>query len=145
MGSFPCKLCASFPQILCINTRKEKGSYSFSDKSILSFSVCLLHHFSIFTVPPDPVVIFDETGKRRASVVGPYLIGHTIRLVCDAFGGEQKSFTVSPTFQTNYLFANLNICVKTVVENDQSFGKMIFLNMQIKPFGPSNCKVGNTD
>ena len=39
-------------------------------------------------MPPDPVVIFDETGKRRASVVGPYLIGDTIHLVCDAFGGK---------------------------------------------------------
>ena len=43
---------------------------------------------SFFAVPPDPVVIFDETGKRRASVVGPYLVGDTIHLVCDAFGGK---------------------------------------------------------
>ena len=39
-------------------------------------------------MPPDPVVIFDETGKRRASVVGPYLVGDKIHLVCDAFGGK---------------------------------------------------------
>ena len=33
-------------------------------------------------------MIFDETGKRRASVVGPYLVGDIIHLVCDAFGGK---------------------------------------------------------
>ena len=41
-----------------------------------------------FAVPPDPVVIFDETGKHRASVIGPYLVGDKIHLVCDAFGGK---------------------------------------------------------
>ena len=51
----------------------------------------------LFAVPPDPVVIFDETGKRRASVVGPYLVGDTIHLVCDAFGGKilRKRFYLS--------------------------------------------------
>ena len=52
-----------------------------------------------FSVPPDPVVIFDETGKRRASVVGPYLVGDTIHLVCDAFGGKfWRFFTLFDDF-----------------------------------------------
>ena len=46
------------------------------------------HYLYFFLVPPDPLVIFDETGKRRASVVGPYLVGDSIHLVCDAFGGK---------------------------------------------------------
>ena len=38
-------------------------------------------------VPPDPVVIFDETGTRRTTFVGPYLTGDSMTLVCDAFSG----------------------------------------------------------
>ena len=41
-----------------------------------------------FLVPPDPVVIFDETGTRRTTFVGPYLTGDSMTLVCDAFGGK---------------------------------------------------------
>ena len=50
------------------------------------------HYLYFFLVPPDPLVIFDETGKRRASVVGPYLVGDSIHLVCDAFGGKLLPF-----------------------------------------------------
>ena len=50
--------------------------------------------FIFFLVPPDPLVIFDETGKRRASVVGPYLVGDSIHLVCDAFGGKLLPFNM---------------------------------------------------
>ena len=39
-------------------------------------------------MPPDPVVIFDETGTRRTTFVGPYLTGDSMTLVCDAFGGK---------------------------------------------------------
>ena len=42
----------------------------------------------LFSVPPDPVVIFDENGTRRKTFVGPYKLGDSINLVCDAFGGE---------------------------------------------------------
>ena len=48
----------------------------------------IIPFIAFFAVPPDPLVIFDETGKRRASVVGPYLVGDSIHLVCDAFGGK---------------------------------------------------------
>ncbi len=61
-----------------------------------SFVVVLVHcakTIYFFAVPPDPLVIFDETGKRRASVVGPYLIGDTIHLACDAFGGKSQTFS----------------------------------------------------
>ena len=40
------------------------------------------------SVPPNPVVIFDETGTRRTTFVGPYLTGDSMTLVCDAFGGK---------------------------------------------------------
>ena len=43
---------------------------------------------NFFVVPPDPVVIFDETGTRRTTFVGPYLTGDSMTLVCDAFGGK---------------------------------------------------------
>ena len=52
------------------------------------------HYLYFFLVPPDPLVIFDETGKRRASVVGPYLVGDSIHLVCDAFGGKLLPFNM---------------------------------------------------
>lgn len=47
----------------------------------------------LFTVPPDPVVIFDENGTRRKTFVGPYKLGDSINLVCDAFGGEYIMYT----------------------------------------------------
>lgn len=39
-------------------------------------------------VPPDPVVIFDESGSARTSFVGPYTEGQQVTLICDAFGGR---------------------------------------------------------
>ena len=33
-------------------------------------------------------MIFDETGTRRTTFVGPYLTGDSMTLVCDAFGGN---------------------------------------------------------
>ena len=39
-------------------------------------------------VPPDPVVIFDESGTARTSFVGPYTEGQQVKLICDAFGGK---------------------------------------------------------
>jgi hypothetical protein len=41
-----------------------------------------------FPVPPDPLVIFDETGSRRTTFVGPYRETDDVTLVCDAFGGD---------------------------------------------------------
>jgi hypothetical protein len=41
----------------------------------------------IFSVPPDPLVIFDETGSRRTTFVGPYREKDDVTLICDAFGG----------------------------------------------------------
>ena len=32
-------------------------------------------------------MIFDETGTRRTTFVGPYLTGDSMTLVCDAFSG----------------------------------------------------------
>ena len=47
-----------------------------------------IHMYFYHLVPPDPVVIFDETGRRRTTFVGPYLTGDSMSLVCDAFGGK---------------------------------------------------------
>ena len=45
-------------------------------------------------MPPDPVVIFDESGSARTSFVGPYTEGQQVTLICDAFGGETVSDAV---------------------------------------------------
>jgi len=53
-------------------------------------------------VPPDPVVIFDETGTRRTTFVGPYLTGDSMTLVCDAFGGKKDNIKYN-TASRNYI------------------------------------------
>ena len=58
------------------------NGYKFDNSFLLFFH---------FAVPPDPVVIFDENGTRRKVFVGPYQLGDTISLVCDAFGGESNT------------------------------------------------------
>ena len=75
------------------------GIYEVSFNSTMSICLITSLFSSFFAVPPNPVVIFDETGKRRASVVGPYLIGDTIHLVCDAFGGK-----ISSKIETNHVY-----------------------------------------
>ena len=56
-------------------------------------------------VPPDPVVIFDETGTRRTTFVGPYLTGDSMTLVCDAFGGKNEHLKVFFSNSENNLYA----------------------------------------
>ena len=46
-------------------------------------------------MPPDPVVIFDESGTARTSFVGPYTEGQQVKLICDAFGGEFAKTLIS--------------------------------------------------
>lgn len=38
-------------------------------------------------MPPEPLIIFDESGARRTTFVGPYREKEDITLICDAFGG----------------------------------------------------------
>ena len=49
---------------------------------------CTFLFFFSLTVPPQPVVIFDETGSPRTTFVGPYREGTNMKLICDAFNGE---------------------------------------------------------
>ncbi|XP_076226361.1 neural cell adhesion molecule 2 isoform X2 [Nomia melanderi] len=39
-------------------------------------------------VPPDKIVIVDDSGIARDSVVGPYMESDTLRLYCDVYGGK---------------------------------------------------------
>ena len=52
-------------------------------------------------MPPDPVVIFDETGTRRTTFVGPYLTGDSMTLVCDAFGGKMNNKKIVANYKNN--------------------------------------------
>jgi hypothetical protein len=40
------------------------------------------------TVPPEKLVIVDEKGAERTSVVGPYSEGADLALRCDVYGGK---------------------------------------------------------
>jgi hypothetical protein len=39
-------------------------------------------------VPPEKLVIVDEEGTERTSVVGPYSEGADLALRCDVYGGK---------------------------------------------------------
>lgn len=39
-------------------------------------------------VPPHKIVIVDDSGIARNSMVGPYMKGDTLRLYCDVYGGK---------------------------------------------------------
>ena len=72
-------------------TSKHPTKSGFPLKFLIVGYVHLVNSYLLFfhfIVPPDPVVIFDENGTRRKVFVGPYQLGDTISLVCDAFGGE---------------------------------------------------------
>lgn len=43
---------------------------------------------SSLTVPPEQVVIRDETNTERPSVIGPYSENDTVKITCSAYGGE---------------------------------------------------------
>jgi hypothetical protein len=44
--------------------------------------------FLCVTVPPEKLVIVDEEGTERTSVVGPYSEGADLALRCDVYGGK---------------------------------------------------------
>jgi hypothetical protein len=48
---------------------------------------CLILFFCV-TVPPEKLVIMDEEGAERTSVVGPYSEGADLALRCDVYGGK---------------------------------------------------------
>lgn len=39
-------------------------------------------------VPPQKIIILDESGIERTSVVGPYSEGSNLLLRCDVYGGK---------------------------------------------------------
>ncbi len=51
----------------------------------------------LIAVPPNPVVVFDESGKQRKTFVGPYQEGASLTLICDAFRGEKGAKVKLPT------------------------------------------------
>ncbi len=53
-------------------------------------------------VPPDSVVIFDESGSPRTTFVGPYEEAATINLICDAFGGKLETLHSTACTQRMY-------------------------------------------
>ena len=61
-------------------------------------------------MPPDPVVIFDESGSARTSFVGPYTEGQQVTLICDAFGGEAaKCPMMCESFGVSFLKQELSV------------------------------------
>ena len=44
-------------------------------------------HVILFSVPPDPVRIYDADGQERMTFVGPYVPGQDLLLTCTAFKG----------------------------------------------------------
>lgn len=60
-------------------------------KTNQSYSCCKqisLFCFLRVAVPPHKIVIVDDSGIARNSMVGPYVEGDTLRLYCDVYGGE---------------------------------------------------------
>ena len=45
-------------------------------------------HVILFSVPPDPVRIYDADGQERMTFVGPYVPGQDLLLTCTAFKGQ---------------------------------------------------------
>jgi hypothetical protein len=83
--------------ILCYNTAIKSGDfilcYSKTIKSgdfILCYSTIIKSgdFFLSVTVPPEKLVIMDEKGSERTSVVGPYSEGADLVLRCDVYGGK---------------------------------------------------------
>lgn len=44
----------------------------------------------IFTVPPQKIIITNESGTQLTSVVGPFAEGASFTLRCDVFGGKAR-------------------------------------------------------
>lgn len=53
----------------------------------MSSGKCSVVCFGV-TVPPHKIVIVDDSGIARNSMVGPYIEGDTLRLYCDVYGGK---------------------------------------------------------
>ena len=45
-------------------------------------------------MPPDPLVILDDSGIRRTTFVGPFRENDDVFLICDAVGGFKLKFTI---------------------------------------------------
>lgn len=55
----------------------------------INFQLSLIFFFlSLLTVPPQKIVISDESGAQLTSVVGPFSEGASFTLRCDVFGGK---------------------------------------------------------
>lgn len=50
--------------------------------------------YYIFPVPPEQVVIRDETNTERPSVIGPYSENDTVKIMCSAYGGKPPTNTI---------------------------------------------------
>lgn len=50
----------------------------------------MFYNFVFFAVPPQKIVIMDESGAHPTSVVGPFSVGDSFSLRCDVFGGKCK-------------------------------------------------------
>jgi hypothetical protein len=59
------------------------------------------------TVPPEKLVIVDEEGAERTSVVGPYSEGADLALRCDVYGGKYMHHTLCNTLLDRKFLKNM--------------------------------------
>jgi hypothetical protein len=43
-----------------------------------------------FSVPADPILIYDEEGRERITFVGPYTENQDTKITCKAYGGTAR-------------------------------------------------------
>jgi hypothetical protein len=55
-------------------------------------------------VPPEKLVIMDEEGTERTSVVGPYSEGADLALRCDVYGGKYICHALRSTLLVTEVF-----------------------------------------
>lgn len=48
----------------------------------------------LFAVPPEQVVIRDETNTERPSVIGPYSENDSVKITCTAYGGKSLALLI---------------------------------------------------
>ncbi|XP_023707814.1 synaptogenesis protein syg-2 isoform X4 [Cryptotermes secundus] len=78
-------------------------------------------------VPPEKLVIVDEEGTERTSVVGPYSEGADLALRCDVYGGKPRP--VVKWYRNDQLASNVSTAVKTSVGGHLVRSEIIVRNL----------------
>ncbi len=72
-----------------ITTSSEVGLKLFGEKNQKQklFWHCSFKLTVYFSVPADPILIYDEEGRERITFVGPYTENQDTKITCKAYGG----------------------------------------------------------